>query len=284
LKRPLDPLLLFLRRRQSALPRVGGIAVRRVGLFLLLAHATTGRAALVEDEPPTVTPYRPSVSTPAALSVPGWLEVETGLARVGGDGEAWRSSLPYTLKLAFTPDWGIRVGGEALVRAADDTGRSSTGFGDLSVVLKRRFEVSDHVAYGLELGVSSPTARAALHSGSGSTDYSLNAIYSADIGAVHTDLNLMFTRVGTVAAGQGDTQALLALAVSHNLNERWGLVGEFSGIRQVGVAHTAQFLFASSYSPLAALTWDFGVARGLSGASPRWSLFAGATFLLAKLY
>ena len=45
-------------------------------LLLLLAGAPVARAAA--DDEPTTTPYRPSISTPAALSAPGWLEVEAG--------------------------------------------------------------------------------------------------------------------------------------------------------------------------------------------------------------
>jgi hypothetical protein len=36
-------------------------------------------AAAYADDMPAVTPCRPSVSTPAALSAPGWLEVEAGV-------------------------------------------------------------------------------------------------------------------------------------------------------------------------------------------------------------
>jgi hypothetical protein len=67
--------------------------------------------------------------------------------------------LPYTLKLAFTPDWGIRVGGDAWVRQAEPGDSAQAGVGDTSVVLKRRFAVSDATAWGLELGETFPTAK-----------------------------------------------------------------------------------------------------------------------------
>src|SRR5690349_17980857 len=78
-------------------------------------------AQAATDDQPSVTPYRPSVSTPAALSAPGWLEIEGGALFARGTGDTRRDSLPYTLKLAFSPDWGVRLGGEAWVRQTDET-------------------------------------------------------------------------------------------------------------------------------------------------------------------
>src|SRR5438105_2964593 len=107
-------------------------------------------AAHAQDAP-SVTPYRPSVSTPAALSAPGWLEVEAGVQSSRAVDPTRRETLPYTLKLAFTPDWGIRVGGDAIVRQRNADGTADHGLGDTSLVLKRRFAVNDASAFGLEL-------------------------------------------------------------------------------------------------------------------------------------
>ena len=75
----------------------------------LLAAQTPASAA--DDNAYTVTPYRPTLSTPANLSTPGWLELESGLQRLHNPDGAQRDSLPYTIKLALSPDWGLRVGG-----------------------------------------------------------------------------------------------------------------------------------------------------------------------------
>ncbi|MDQ2928609.1 MAG: hypothetical protein M3R22_10700, partial [Pseudomonadota bacterium] len=49
-----------------------------IGLVALaLAAAMPARADDADDSPST-TPYRPSGSTPAALSAPGWIEIEAG--------------------------------------------------------------------------------------------------------------------------------------------------------------------------------------------------------------
>jgi hypothetical protein len=131
------------------------------------------------DEP-AVTPYRPTVSTPAALSEPGWLELEAGGQRIK-DGGGRRDSLPYTAKLAFSPNWGLRISGEAAIQQRDEDGSKSSGFGDTSLILKYRIPISNTNAFGVEAGFKSPTARRAL--GSGKADTLFNLIYSADFAA-----------------------------------------------------------------------------------------------------
>ena len=250
-------------------------------LFLLLAAAS--HAALADDDGPSTTPYRPSVSTPAALSAPGWLEIEAGYEHDHGGAGVRRDSVPTTFKLAFSPDWGIRVGQEAWVRQDDDSGRRS-GIGDTSVVLKRRFAVDDKQAFGLEAGVTAPTGRRGIGSGSGKPDYGINAIYSADLGDWHTDLNLVTTRLGQVDPGASRGQLLWAASLSRALNDQWGVVGELSGTHQRGTENTSQFLFAASCNLNKRLTLDAGAARSLRGGTPVWSAFTGFTWLAARLF
>ena len=133
---------------ERAAARVRGAATAR-GAAMLLVLATSAAGAAADDEAPSAVPYRPSVSTPAALSAPGWLDVEAGFLHQH-DGGSRRDSLPFTLKLAFTPDWGVRVGSDGWVRRLDESGERVSGFGDTAFVVKRRFEVDDESAFGLE--------------------------------------------------------------------------------------------------------------------------------------
>ena len=240
-----------------------------------LAQTSTGDA-------PSVTPYRPSVSTPAALSAPGWLEVEAGVLHERGSGAARTDSLPYTLKLAITPDWGVRLGGDAWVRQTDDTGQRLSGLGDSSIVLKRRFAINDASAFGLEAGATLATGRHGISSGK--SDLSVTGIYSADIGDYHTDLNLGSTRIGAVDAGTSRMQTLWAASLSKSLTDRWGAVGELSGTHQGGVDSTRQFLFAASYNVSKSLTLDAGLARSLRSGVPDWSVFTGFTVLGPRIF
>ena len=264
----------------------------RAARWLCCSLAVCGSAAALarEDdaESPRVVPYRPSVSTPADLSAPGWLEGEFGALRTRSRDEsaaAWRrDSLPYTLKLAFSPDWGVRIGGELGVRQVGADGARETGFGDTAVVLKRRLAIDDDSAFGVEIGANAPTAKRGLGTGSGKPDYSVTGIYSKDAGPWHTDLNLIATRLGAVDSGQSRGQTTAAASLSRGLDDRWTLVGEFSGTRQHGVPSTAQFLGAVSYGLSKRVVVDLGGARGLNHASPKWAAFAGATVLLGKAF
>ncbi|MBG9390433.1 transporter [Caenimonas aquaedulcis] len=247
-----------------------------------VAGAFVASPALAEETLPAVVPYRPSVSTPATLTAPGWLEVEAGLQRSRDDGSR-RDSLPYTLKLAITPDWGIRIGGDAAVREVDATGARRSGFGDTTVVLKRRFAVNDAAAFGLEGSVKFATARDGL--GSGHTDYGVNGIYSSDFAPDwHVDVNLNATRMGDRGAGLSDVQTGWAVAVSRTLSEKWGVGGELSGSRRGGAGSTSQVLVAASYSVSPQLVFDAGVARGMGSASGTWTFMTGLTFLAGRVF
>ncbi|GJJ01457.1 hypothetical protein RugamoR64_19950 [Duganella rhizosphaerae] len=235
---------------------------------------------LAEDGPP-ITPYRPSVSSPAQLPAAGQLELELGgLSSKSDDGR--RNSLPYALKLGFNEQWGVVLGGEAYVSAPDGGGGRARGIGDTLFVLKRAFVLDEGSALGLELGAKAPTARDSI--GSGRADYSLNGIYSRDMGSVHMDANLNATRLGAYDAGTGRVQTGLSASFSTPVNEQWGVTGEWSGTRRSGAASTAQVLVAFSYSPTKRLTMDFGAAHGLNSASPNWAFFSGVVLPLAQLW
>ena len=246
------------------------------------AHAAAGAEEPVAASEPVATPYRPSVSTPAALSAPGWLEVEAGFLHEHA-ADARRDSVPYTLKLAFSPDWGVRVGADAWARHTDGSGRTS-GIGDTGVVVKRRFAVDDQQAFGLEAGAIFATARHGVGSGSGGTDVGVNGLYSADLGAWHADLNIGATRLGRIDDGASRLSLLGALAVSHPIGERWGAVAELSGTHQRGGEHSGQLLVAASYNLTKRLVLDAGATRSLRSGAPVWSALAGFTWTAARLF
>ena len=228
-----------------------------------------------------VTPYRPSVSSPAQLPAVGQLEFEAGLLSTR-DGGARRDSVPVLFKLALSPQWGVLVGGDALVSARDDAGNRMRGLGDTSVELKRAFLIDSATAFGLELNAKLPTASDSI--GSGKADYMLNTIFSKDLGRVHMDANASLTRLGAWDAGTSRRQSGLSASFSIGLAERWGVTAELSGTRRGGADSTAQLLLAGAYSPNRRMTIDFGAAHGLNAASPTWSLFGGVVLPLGQLW
>ncbi len=245
---------------------------------------TSANEASVNESSPSVTPYRPTVSNPAALSEPGWLEVESGLIRTKGGDSRREVSLPYLLKYAFSSDFGVLLGGDAHIWQTDSDGHRLSGSGDTSLLLKHRWALGkdDGPAFGIEYGVTLPTAKTGL--GSGKADYLVNGIYSTEVAGNSIDLNLNLTRVGSIATGEGRTQLGYAATVSRPLNDQWGIAAEISGDTRRGTAPTDQLLVATSYAASRKVVWDASVAFGLSHASPDWSIFAGVSILLEKLH
>jgi len=159
-----------------------------------------------------------------------------------------------------------------------------TGHGDTSIVVKRRFAVDEESAFGLEGGATLPSSRHGLGLGSGKPDWALNAIYSADFGAWHTDLNAAATRVGASDAGSARTQWLGAASLSRSLEDHWGVVAELAGTAQHGADGSRQLLVATSYSVSKRLVLDAGAARSLRSGAPVWSAFTGFTWLAARIF
>lgn len=250
-----------------------------LALLCLCIAASTVHAQQAPDD--AVTPYRPSVSSPAQLPVPGQLELELGGLHTRLDDDR-RASLPYTVKLAFNETWGVLLGGEAFVSERSGGNGRNQGLGDTTIELKHAFLVSPATAFGVELGAKVPTARKVI--GSGKADYSVNGIYSQDLASVHMDSNLNVTRMGAADAGEGRVQTGASVSLSLPLDEHWGATGELSGTRRPSADSTAQVLFATTYSPTKRLAIDFGFARGLNRASPKWSFFSGFVMPLARLW
>ena len=248
-----------------------------------LAALTLAASANAADDDDAITPYRPSVSSPAQLPVAGQLEFELGGLHARAD-RSWRGSLPYQFKLAFNKEWGVLIGGEAHVWMHDDAGQlqGPQGLGDTNVVLKRAWIVDAATAFGMEFATKLPTANETI--GSGKADVTINTIYSRDLGPVHMDANLNATRLALVDPGSARVQLGTSASFSTALSQRWGLTGELSGTHRAGADNGAQLLTALTFSPSKHLTFDVGVARAVRPLPATTSLFAGVVFPIARLW
>ncbi len=253
----------------------------RTKLFKLsLTMMTVFGDPISADDEPTATPYRPTVSNPAALSEPGWFEFEIGVDRTRGGDDRHVDSLPYLLKYAFTPDWGILLGGDLYIRRVDQDGAASSGYGDTSVVLKYHCALSETSAVGVEAGFTSPTAKSGL--GNGKTAYLLNGIVSMESDVAQFDINLGVTRLGEVADNAGRHEISWAVGASRPLADQWNLALELSGTGRHATKNTQQFLAAFSYEWSKRTVLDIGATTGLNPATPERNLFAGMTVLFEK--
>ena len=259
------------RRHHPHLLRLAGLA----GLVL----APLGARA--DDPDAAVTPYRPTVSNPAELPVPGWLEAEFGGLRVFAAGRVRVDSVPWLLKYAFDADHGLLLGGDAYVAQDAPGGASLRGVGDTTLAWKQRFAAGDAGDFGLEAGVTLPSARDGL--GVGKPQWQVNGIYSRDVGAAHLDLNLGLAHAAQHEAASSAWEQAYAAALSWPLGSRWGGALEVSGAHQRGTPAQAQVLAALNYNVSPRVALDAGAARGLCRQAHDRSLFAGATVLLGRL-
>lgn len=254
--------------------------IRNIGGMAALLMPILGLAQGPEA-PPGVTPYRPTVSNPAELSAPGWLEIETGWAKTT-DGDLSRRTVPYLAKIAFSEDWGMMLGGDLRVRD-NASGLPMTGRGDTSLAIKHRLATGDETLnFGIEAGIKFPTAPTPL--GSGKRDWTINGIVSKDFpGDWRLDANLGMTGLGAHDADQGTHVAQWAAALSRPLGS-WTLAGEISGTRQRGTPNTRQWLLAAAYAITPRLVVDAGIAHGRSPGAHPSSVFVGFSWLVGRLF
>lgn len=248
-----------------------------VGVIALSAgvlHLTPAHAEII-----SATPSRPTVSSSAQLSAPGFFELETGYQKIRGSEGNSRISFPTRLKYSFSENLGLLLDHEVAVTQQDPGGKLR-GAGDSALTVKLKFPTAsqDAPTFGLEAGVIAPTAREGL--GLGKAAYSLNGIVSAALGEFSADFNLGVIHQLGVGPDEGHTGWHWATSVAHALNESWGVVGEFSGAGRRGTATQTQFLAALTYSVTPSIVLDVGMARGVGQAAPDWAAFAGVTVLL----
>jgi hypothetical protein len=226
------------------------------------------------------TPYRPTVSNPAYLPVPNYLEVEMGWQSLKAKStERHRHSIPYLLKYAFTDRIGVLLRGSPVV-VEDRAGRpTQTGFGDTTGLIKLVHPLNTIMpsALGLEGGIKFPSAPRTV--GTGRTDFLANGIYSIAFGQFGLDLNLLYTRLGGALGAQGENELGWVTTASYSVTDRVSVAGEFFGSHREGVRPFLQYLSALSYAITPRVVGDAGVAVGLTGASQEWTLFTGLTIL-----
>lgn len=228
-----------------------------------------------------MTPYRPTVTNPATLSAPGWVELETGVAAQNGKDGSHQNNLVYLAKFAITPDFGMLLGGDAYLSQTAANAARISGVGDTTFLLKHRFVMSEDAALGCEYGFKVTTASTGL--GSGKTDLVLNGIYSRDIRGHALDINMNATRLGAATLNESAYQYGWSGTVFRPLDDKWGVMAELSGTMRKGVTPQNQWLVAASYELSRRVVLDAGLSAGISSASHRVALFAGMAMLLGQV-
>lgn len=245
----------------------------------LLCNASVSQADDLEEEV-SATPYRPTISNPAALSAPGWLEMEMGMLDIKSADKSRAKTVPYLLKYAFSKDFGVLLGGDSYVVQVDPDRKRTSGYGETTLLFKHRWGLNDQDdALGLEWGTKQPTATNGL--GSGSSDSTINGIYSTAIAETTIDFNFGLTRLGAIQQGESRNQWNSAIALSRALNDKWAVAFEIAGIRRSGVPFSSQHMATIAYVVSNRMVLDAGLAKG--NHANDHMVFAGITLLMERL-
>ena len=257
-----------------------------LAITLLLAQAAFAQqggpsdTSAAQPDSPAANPGRPTVSTPAALTPPGYLQFETGMLG------AWTSpavssqtSLNEVVKFSLTRRLELLAGFKPVARSREG-GFSSNDPGGISLGAQAvifpgegtRPTVSVSYFHSVYDGTSPDLDI-------GSSANSVLLLASTDVKGFHYDANLFLNEVVSVPIRRA--QVGQSLSVSHPLNARFGLSGEIWHFTQPFLRGNAVGnLWAVNYNANRVLVFDAGFDHGLTSTSTRWEVFTGFTYLL----
>lgn len=258
--------------------------------------------ATASQQLPQANPARPTVTNPAHIPPPGYLQFEQGFveaANSGGSPPVNRQfSLVQTTKLALSHYVLIQAADQPFAHTAFQGATPSNDTGDL--VLGAQVLLTDEnegysskptIAFAYNRRVRSGTS-ADLDTGS----YSQGALAlaSGSLYGLHYDSNLIFNEQnGTNATGHAIRRAQFgqSLSVTRQLNKPFSITAELWHFSQplvfatrsghpVERANAVGALFAVGYTVRPNLVFDAAVDHGLTSTSTAWEGLAGFTYLL----
>ena len=263
---------------------------KAIALFFLLscavAHAQDkGDGA---SQSPAINPGRPTVTDPAPLTAPGYLEIEVGGQDArGGEGTQRQFSVPTVLKLTNKAGrLELHVALDSFVTQKDDQGEHLSGFGDVTPGLQYLATKQGPHSYDLAARIETKIPTAARGVGSGKTDYDLLLLASKDYNStLHADYNVAVYQLGKADGTGYATQYQISGSLNTKLSPALTLEDElygFSGNSEGGTITST--LHALAYQTSHTIAFDVGVDIGLSHAAPKRTYLFGTTFFAGRLF
>lgn len=240
---------------------------------------------------PAVNPGRPTVTDVASLTVPGYLELESGFNYLkGGSGIDYQVSQELLLKLtdrSVGTEFRLSTNGYVFQRTSGGPSQAyAQGFGDTTFGIQHLFVAQTPKTYDLSarLEYKAPTAGRSL--GTGKADYNVLLLASKDYtDSFHADYNLGQAFLGADNdagyVGQTFASASFSYKLPHALTAQAELYG-FSGNSLNGTDVATGF--GLTYTPRPDVVYDGYIGFGLSRDAPTWSITVGCTFFLGKLF
>jgi hypothetical protein len=248
--------------------------------FFVMLGAFGLPAAAQSPGEPAANPGRPTVSTPATLTPPGYLQFESGFV-AAGDSPEFSSRYSFTEAIKFS----LASRLELLAVAEPITHSTAGGAGANHVA--DIFLGAQGVVYRGE-GAKPTLAISYFHRvyDGGAPEFDLGSplnsflvLASADVKGFHYDANAFFTELKQMPVHRA--QYGQSLTVSHPIRRRFTLSGEIWRFTQPFLrSNTVGNLWALSYMARKNLVFDAAFNRGLTATSTRWQVLAGFTYLL----
>ena len=256
----------------------------RISSTIAIALCVASASAAQQPDPRAVQPERPTVATHAGTVALGYLEIETGVER---DRFAPRSigyGVPTVFKFGIGPTAQLSIGLPLSRPVAGDL-----GLGDASVGVKWRL-VDDAPIVGdfaILPSVKVPSGSESRGTGTGTTDMSLLAISSHQLGGVAIDINAGYTRRGGDGSSVPRDATLWTFSSGGPLAGTLGWTVECYGYPgtggPAGQAPIVALLFGPTMSVRSWLSFDFGMIAPISGPQPR-AVYAGAVYNVARIW
>jgi hypothetical protein len=266
----------------------------------------------VADGPPPAVPARPTITNPAHIPLPGYLQLEQGFLQANPSIKGNRSqfSIIQTTKLALSHHLMVSSAyqplAHTLLDASDTPSGQTTGQNDTGdLQLGGQFLFTDvEEGYGLAPTLAIAYQHVA-HAGTapdidtGGNQQGVTLLVSGTMAGLHYDTNYDFNeQTGDVPAGAGTRSVRRAqfgqsLSVTRQITEKFGVTAELWHFTQPFIAETVEgnavaranavgLLIAPAYNIRDNLVLDCGFSRGLTSTSTHWQSFAGFTYLLPK--
>ena len=246
-----------------------------VGAALAVVSASGGQTV---PSPHDAQPERPTVATHAGTVAPGWFEVESGIEVDHVSPGVSSLSTPTLLKFGVVSHLQF----DLMVTTVRPSSAQPLGFGDASIAVKWRL-LDDAPLVGdfaLQPSLKFPTGSPARGTGTGTTDVSLLAISSHDLGPVALDINVGYTRRNT--PGAAANAMVWTVSTGTTVAGRWALAAELFGYPGFGQPASVGFLAGPTCAVRPWLVLDAGfIARVAGDQSP--ALYAGLTWNVGRL-
>jgi hypothetical protein len=271
--------------------RAGPQPVVLLGLLLvLILSAAFLRGSVAQAQgvdktdtgPPAVNPGRPTVTDPAALTAPGWLETELGGLK---DLDRDRTfSTPFVLKLTSRNNrLQYRLGADGLIFP----GQGANGFGDTNAGLQYLFASQSKAKFDLagRIAVKLPTAPDFL--GTRKVDYNVLFLASRDFSpSVHGDFNLGLSNLSRQGAPGTDNQFLATASFTLPIKGgRWQYTNEIVYASPIeGQKSLVTTMHGFTYAVHRYDVYDIAVQWQLHGDGANLQLLFGKTFFLGHLF